>query len=171
MASNEVALRNATEMDFAVIRRLAHEIWWPTYGSYLAHGQISLMLEQIYSESALMEQAEAGQVFTMAMRGDIAVGFVGFKAKRGEPCTMRIEKLYVAQSEHGKGTGTLLINHIAQVALTTGCSALELNVNRYNPAIGFYTRLGFAIVETVDIVYHGYTLNDYVMRKDLVNGG
>lgn len=167
MTLNTAILRVATESDLPIIHRLAHEIWWPTYETYLAHCQINLMLEMIYSEQALQAQLEAGQRFSLAMRGNTAVGFVGFQTNQAKPQVMRIEKLYVRQSEQGKGTGKLLINHVAKIALTAGCVHMELNVNRCNPATRFYSRMGFVIIATVDIPYYGYILNDYVMQKEL----
>ncbi len=167
MATDQVTLRAATEADLPIIRRLAHDIWWPTYGSYLAHGQISLMLELIYAERKLQEQLDEGERFSLALRAGIAVGFVGFRPKPGNEATMRIEKLYIQPSEQGKGTGKLLVDHVAQTACAAGCNALELHVNRGNPAEAFYRRQGFVIADTVDIPYHGYLLNDYVMRKAL----
>lgn len=162
-----ISLRAATVSDVPIIHRLAHDIWWPTYRGYIAHDQISLMLELIYSEPALQKQFETGQQFTLAMRAHTPVGFVGFRPKSAQAATMRIEKLYVSPSEQGKGTGKLLINHVAHTASTNGYSYLELNVNRGNPAAKFYDRQGFVIIDTVDIPYHGYILNDYVMQKDL----
>ena len=167
MALNNVTLRTATAADLSIIRELAHDTWWPTYGGYLPHGQISLMLDLIYSEHALRSRLEAGQQFILAVREDVVVGFVGFQPKSDIPGAMRIEKLYVRLSEQGKGTGKLLINHVSQAALAAGCSHVELNVNRDNPAAEFYSRQGFVIVDKVDIPYHGYILNDYVMRKEL----
>lgn len=167
MALSNVTLQAATARDLPVIRRLAYDIWWPTYGSYLVHDQISLMLELIYSEEALQAQLEAGQQFSLAMRGDVTVGFVGYQPKHGKAQTMRIEKLYVMPSEQGKGTGKLLIDYVTQTALADGYSCLELNVNRRNAAARFYDRQGFVIIDTVDIPYHGYVLNDYVMQKEL----
>ena len=167
MTGDPVILQAVTVADVPVIHRLAHEVWWPTYGGYIARDQISLMLELIYSESALQKQIESGQRFTLAVRGHDAVGFVGFQPKPAQPEVMRIEKLYVSQSEQGKGTGKRLIDHVAQTALAGGYACLELNVNRSNPATKFYDRQGFVITNTVDTPYHGYVLNDYVMQKAL----
>ncbi|WP_262248901.1 GNAT family N-acetyltransferase [Parapedobacter soli] len=167
MTSEDVTLKAATAADAPAIRQLAHDSWWTTYGGYLDRGQISLMLELIYSEASLLAQFETGQSFTLAMRGHTPVGFTGFQPKPAEPHTMRIEKLYILPSEQGRGTGKLLINHVAQAALAGGRPQLELNVNRNNPAVTFYQRLGFTVVDTVDTPYHGYVLNDYVMQKDL----
>ncbi|MGV3761687.1 N-acetyltransferase family protein [Parapedobacter sp.] len=167
MAQTNVTLHEVTEVDLPIIRQLAHDIWWPTYEDYIDHGQIRLMLKLIYSDPALRRQLETGQRFSLALRGDVAIGFVGFRPKPGNPKTMRIEKLYVKPSEQGKGTGRLMIDHVAQAALSAGYSSLELNVNRGNPASKFYGGQGFVIVDTVDTPYHGYVLNDYVMQKKL----
>ena len=164
---DEISFKAATLADLPVIHRLANEIWWPTYKDYLTDGQIRLMLERLYSIAALQEQLKAGQHFSFAMRRRIPVGFIGFQFKASAAHIMRIEKLYVLPSEQGKGTGKLIINHVAQIALAANSSYLELNVNRYNPALSFYERLGFVIVDTVDIPYHGYLLNDYLLRKGL----
>lgn len=164
---DEISLKTATPVDFPTIRGLAHEIWWPTYSTLITDGQIRLMLENIYSDAALHEQLEAGQYFFLAMRRSTPVGFIGFQHKGPPTSITRIEKLYVLPSEQGKGTGKLLVNHAAQRAMAANSSCLELNVNRYNPALAFYWRLGFTIVDTVDTPYYGYLLNDYILQKQL----
>lgn len=157
----------ATGRDAATINRLAHAVWWPTYRDYIPHDQIALMLGNFYTEEALVQQMQAGQRFSLAMRGGEAVGFVGFQPKDSDPGVMRIEKLYVLVSEQGRGTGKRLIGHVADEAVALGMYSLELNVNRNNPAVNYYRNQGFVIVETVDIPYHGYLLDDFVMRKAL----
>ncbi|PPL01884.1 GNAT family N-acetyltransferase [Parapedobacter indicus] len=163
---NETAIQEATLADVMTIHRLANEIWWPTYHDLLPHGQIKLMLELMYSESALLNQLKNGQQFALAMRDETPVGFVGFQIKPDSPVT-RIEKLYVLPSEQGKGSGKRLINYVAALALATNTRCLELNVYRHNPAKAFYERQGFRVVAEVKIPYHGYTLKDYVMQKPL----
>jgi len=163
---DETAIRQATPADVLTIHRLAHEIWWPTYRDLLPHGQIKLMLELMYSESALLNQLKNGQQFALAVTDETPVGFVGFQTKPDSP-VMRIEKLYVVPSEQGKGTGKQLINHVVALALAENIRCLELNVYRQNPAKAFYERQGFKVVAEVAIPYHGYTLEDYIMQKPL----
>src|SRR3546814_15346521 len=110
MAAEQIKLRTATVTDVPTIRQLAHDTWWPTYGAYIDHGQISLLLELTYCKNALRTQLAAGQCFALALRGDTAVGFVGFQPQAGHQKPMRIDTLYVGQSEKGNGPGTRLIN-------------------------------------------------------------
>ncbi|MFC3200016.1 GNAT family N-acetyltransferase [Parapedobacter deserti] len=164
---NDITICIATLDEVFVINRLAHEIWWPAYAKLLPHDQIDFMLKAIYSFDALRNQMAAGQRFCLAKRNGDAIGFVGFQPKPSVRSIMRIEKLYVLPSEQKKGIGKLLIDYVAQIALTADLHCLELNVYQYNPAKAFYEREGFKVVEAVEIPYHGYVLNDYVMQKQL----
>ena len=164
---SNITIRQAKFTDALIIHELAHEIWWPTYQDYIPHGQIKLMLALIYSENALREQMEAGQRFSIVLRDDNLVGFVGFWPKPSATDILRIEKIYIHPSEQGKGTGRLLIDHVSQIARVANIHSLELNVNRNNPAKTFYEKQGFVIVAEVDVPYHNYVLNDYIMQKQL----
>ena len=45
---------------------------------------------------------------------------------------------------------------------------MELNVNRKNPALGFYEHLGMQKVRSGDFpIGHGFYMNDYIMGLDL----
>jgi len=162
-----LTIREADFVDTAIIHQLAHETWWPTYQNLLPHDQIRFMLEEIYDVGALKRQMEAGQRFVLAEYGNRTLGFAGFRLKPTDENVMRIEKLYVHPTGQGQGGGRALISHIGSVAENAGCHTLELNVYRYNPAKEFYERLGFKVSEAVQIPFHGYTLNDFVMRKSL----
>jgi GNAT superfamily N-acetyltransferase len=93
------------------------------------------------------------------------VAFAGFSLI--EPEVYKLHKLYVLPSEQGNGTGKKLIEYIADLAREKGGKILELNVNRGNSASEFYKKVGFEIYRIVDISYHHFILNDYIMRKDL----
>ena len=69
----------------------------------------------------------------------------------------------------GKQAGRTLLQAIENIAQTNQAQFLSLNVNRYNvKAIAFYEKVGFEIVETVDIPLSTYVLNDYVMQKKII---
>jgi diamine N-acetyltransferase len=158
-------IRKATEQDIAVISELAEKIWWPAYRNIISDDQISFMLMDIYSEQSLKEQILSGVEFLIVERENIPVAFAGFSLI--EPEVYKVHKLYVLPSEQGSGTGKKLIAYISDLARNQGGKILELNVNRGNPASEFYKKVGFEIYRTVDISYHRFVLNDYVMRKNL----
>ena len=46
--------------------------------------------------------------------------------------------------------------------------AIELNVNRQNPAVDFYLHMGMHIDRQGDFpIGNGYFMNDYIMKKEL----
>ena len=162
-----MVIRQANLSDIPTISRLAHQIWWPTYSGVISDEQIIFMLEKIYSEQALQSQMEEGVTFLIVERNDLPVGFAAYSCTEPENRVYKLEKLYVLPSEQGKGTGRKLIMEIAEIVKVLGAKILELNVNRGNKAFHFYKKLGFEIYRTVDIPYHSYLLNDYIMRISL----
>jgi diamine N-acetyltransferase len=158
-------IRKATEEDITAITELAEKIWWPTYRNIISEEQISFMLKDMYSEESLKKQLVSGVDFILAEKENLAVAFAGFSLI--EPEVYKLHKLYVLPSEQGNGTGKNLIEYITDLAREQGGKILELNVNRGNSASEFYKKVGFEIYRTVDISYHHFILNDYIMRKDL----
>lgn len=156
-------IRKATVKDVPLIHDLAEKIWWPTYQPILSDEQISFMLKDMYSEDALNQQIKEGAIFIIVSRENTDVAFAGYSIETDES-VLKIHKIYVLPSEQGKGTGKKLIEHLKDLATGMNLTQLELNVNRGNPALDFYQKLGFEIKNSVDIPYHQFVLNDYVMR-------
>jgi GNAT superfamily N-acetyltransferase len=65
----------------------------------------------------------------------------------GVPGTF-MELLHVVAERRGKGIGRALLQQVARIAVERGSGRLEWGVLKVNePAIGFYTRLGAALVD------------------------
>src|SRR5690606_19277310 len=168
MIMDGVDIRQGLTGDVATIRQLAITCWWPTYSGYLPHDQIRLMLERMFAEKVLLQQLAAGHQYMLAYRMATPVGFISYRHKDGrEGEIVRIEKLYVLPDEQGRGIGRALMAEAEKYAHFCAANSLELHVNRSNPAKYFYEKQGFFVVEAVDIPYHGYVLDDYVMRKPI----
>lgn len=162
-------LREATVRDVPVIRAIAHTTWPVAYATILSPQQLRYMLELMYSEDALREQLLVkGHRSTLILLDDVAQGFASFEhGYNGNPVT-RLHKLYVLPSAQGVGAGKHLISHVVECAKDHGDTAVELNVNRFNPARMFYERRGFRIIrdEVIDIG-SGFVMDDHVMRLEL----
>jgi ribosomal protein S18 acetylase RimI-like enzyme len=80
----------------------------------------------------------------------------------------KIHKLYVHPMLHGKGFGRKLLDRIIHDVKPKGAKAIQLNVNRNNPAKIFYENYGFTIIGEEDIaIGEEYFMNDYVMEKTI----
>ena len=157
----------ASEQDIADISELAEKIWWPTYSNFISEEQITFMLNDMYSVESLKKQMQSGVEFILVEREHKFVAFAGFSLSDAEAEIYKLHKLYVLPSEQGKGTGRQLIEYVSDFARKQGGKILELNVNRGNPAAQFYKKVGFDIYKIIDINYHHFVLNDYVMRKNI----
>lgn len=159
-----VDIRSATDNDVPLIRELAFSIWPSVYAPILSKEQIEYMMDAMYSEEELQSHFAAGHKYLIALRDEKPVGFAGYcKRENGK---WHLNKIYISNSEKGKGTGRKIINHIIQDISSKNAHCLGLNVNRHNRAKGFYEHLGFKVVGKEDIaIGNGYFMNDYVMEK------
>jgi len=156
--------------DFKTIQALAYAIWPVAYGDILSKQQLDYMLDAFYSEAALLKNyQEKGHMFLLVRDGEKAVGFASYELHYQNRKVTRIHKIYLHPETQGKGAGKLLMQEIEKIALKNNNTTLSLNVNRFNKALRFYQKLGFAIVGEEDIALeHGYLMEDYIMEKEVV---
>lgn len=164
----KMQIRFANQSDLELVHQLAHSIWPQTYKSVLSREQIEFMLEDMYSVKALAQQINEGATFILLEDEEGAKGFASFSRKADQQ-VLFVHKLYILPQEQGNGYGKSLINFIVAQAREKGIRCIELNVNRKNTAVEFYQKMGFLIKEEVNIPYHRYILNDFVMKLDLEN--
>ena len=158
----------ASKGQLPIVKDLAFKIWPIAYGEILSKKQLEYMLELIYNIESLEKQQENGQVFLLAEENGIYFGFASYEINCNTTDKTKIHKLYVLPKTQRKGIGKQLVEYIKKSAIENGNSALFLNVNRFNQALQFYKKNGFAIIETVDIeIGNGYLMEDYVMELKL----
>jgi diamine N-acetyltransferase len=167
-SKNMFHIKQATTADVETIRQLAKEIWLPTYTPILGAEQVAYMLQEIYSTDKINEQIKTGsQTYLLLFEDAQTVGFAAYSPREENAEVYKLHKLYCHPATQGKGYGKALINAVIEKVLAAGKQTLELNVNRYNRAITFYEKMGFAIAYEEDIPIGPYWMNDYVMRKNL----
>lgn len=153
--------------DIPKIIEVAEASWKQTYAPIISQEQIDFMYDRMYSQQALLQQMQDGVTFLLCMEDDRILGFASYEF-REERSILYIPKIYVKPETQRKQVGKLLMEEIEKIGLKNKCSFLELNVNRKNPAMYFYKKMGFELHEKVDIAYGKFWLNDYVLRKGLV---
>ncbi|MBK7554176.1 MAG: GNAT family N-acetyltransferase [Flavobacteriales bacterium] len=161
-------IRIATLADIPTIRAIAHETWPAAYfPKILGAEQLAYMLELLYSEIVLEDvMTKKGQQFVLFIDRGTALGFAGFTPHHRGTATTHLNKLYVLPEAQGTGAGKLLLEHVLTEASNRGDTSVELNVNKRNEAVAFYTYMGFRILrdEVIDIG-QGYVMDDHVMVK------
>lgn len=159
-------IRKSTSKDIPLIRELTFKVWPQTYAAIISREQIEYMLEMMYSEASLLKQMNEGCQFIIAYDNNEPVGFAS--CQETEPSLFKLHKIYVLNSQQGKGTGKFMIEYLLNDIRQKGGSALQLQVNRHNKARNFYEKLGFVTIQEADFdIGNGYFMNDYVMEKKL----
>lgn len=159
-------MRKASPADVRLIREMAQTAFRDAYKAILSLEQIDYMMEWMYSEESLRNQMERdGHIFFI----EECKGYVSFRPDgftgTGLPL-FHLEKLYVLPDCRGMGIGQVLFSTVMEemAALAEGHFAVELNVNRHNPAVGFYEHLGMKRTRSGDFeIGNGFYMNDYIM--------
>ena len=170
----ELRIRKAEASDIRLIQDMAEIAFRQTYRDILSSEQMEYMMDWMYSRESLSEQMSLGHVFYIAYSGDKACGYASIVAETNEgqgTSLFHLQKLYVLPSDQAKGVGSKLFERIKEhtrEASRSGKIRIELNVNRNNPAVGFYKHLGLEILREGDFpIGHGFYMNDYIMGMEL----
>jgi N-acetylglutamate synthase-like GNAT family acetyltransferase len=159
-------VRTATANDIEKIQQLAHEIWPTTYYTIVGKTQVDYMLAEIYNTKKMNEQfLNQKHTFFLLMENEESIGYAELVLAENE--TIKLSKIYVLPQLQGKGTGTFFLNELITHAKKLGSKTILLNVNRFNNAKTFYEKMGFVIVEEIDIPFGEFWLNDYIMQKSI----
>jgi ribosomal protein S18 acetylase RimI-like enzyme len=164
-----ITILEATINDIKQIQNIVNITWPITYGEILSKEQLDYMLDLFYSDEALTEQYNKKiQLFYMIYEDKTNIGFIGIEHHYNEEAITKIHKIYLLPETQGKGIGKKVIDEIGKLASENNSTALLLNVNRFNSALGFYKKIGFEVIDEVNInIGNGYLMEDYVMEKKL----
>ncbi|MBV6405169.1 MAG: GNAT family N-acetyltransferase [Flavobacteriales bacterium] len=160
-----MTLVEAVPADIPLIQGIARDTWPVAYAGIITTAQIAYMLDLMYSTAALQARFAEGHRFTLAIQGDRAVGFAAVEHAY-KPGRSRLHKLYVLPGVKGTGVGHALLEAVLMACMKAGDAAVELNVNKRNPAKAFYERHGFTVErdEVLDIG-GGFVMDDHVMVR------
>ena len=174
ICSMEVEIRKAGERDLPVIHDMAEVVFRRTYSTILSPDQMDYMMEWMYSLPNLMKQVAEGHTYYIAWAEGEPQGYVSVRrdcVEADDTEVWHLEKIYVMPSAQGTGLGRKLLDTAVQHVRGNSSSAkarIELNVNRNNPAVGFYRKQGLVILRQGDFpIGNGYYMNDYIMGLEI----
>ena len=151
-----------------IIQKLAYEIWPIHYTDIFPKEQILYMMELMYSTTSLEKQfLELEHNFIIAKLDEQIIGFASYQINFENSNNLKIHKIYLSETCRGKNIGNRIIEYIHSIARINKMNCIILNVHIKNKSIGFYKKIGFEIIEQVEInIGRNYILNDYIMTKN-----
>jgi ribosomal protein S18 acetylase RimI-like enzyme len=159
----------ATEADLPAISKLAGIIWRACYPGIITRAQIDFMLARMYALDAMRGEIQSQEIrYDRLLAGNELVGFASYGPTE-QPGIFKLHKIYLHPAWHGRGPGSLLLQHCEREVRKLGASRLILNVNKNNTkAIAAYQRNGFTITDSVITnIGGGFVMDDYIMAKNL----
>lgn len=165
------SIRKADTNDCSLINDLASRVWSHTYSTILTPEQIDYMFDMMYAPENLKKQMiEQKHQFFIISADNVPAGYLSIEQKEDD--LFNFQKIYSLPEMHGSGIGRYIIEQgIAYLkSIHPGSFTVELYVNRYNPAVGFYKHMGFHEVATRDhAIGNGYYMNDFIMEQRVEN--
>lgn len=164
-----ILISEANSADFNTIREIAYTTWPVAYGSILPKAQLDYMLEKFYSDTTLTDNLNnKNHHFLLVKENNNCLGFASYEPNYLGEKILRLHKIYLLPGAQGKGMGKLLISEIEKIANQLNQIGISLNVNRFNKAFHFYTKIGFECIGEEDIeLDFGYLMEDFKMFKKL----
>jgi GNAT superfamily N-acetyltransferase len=165
---NTLSIKLAIIEDIPAIVKIAYDTWFVTYQDVISQAQIEYMFGEMYTPESIYKQMDFYKhAFLILYQREMPVGFASY-GKLEEPInTYKLHKLYLLPSQQNKGFGRILLYEVEKQTAALGADHLQLNVNRKNPALSFYEKLGYEIIETVDIPFAEFWLNDFILSKKI----
>ncbi|MGN0077695.1 MAG: GNAT family N-acetyltransferase [Coriobacteriales bacterium] len=136
------------------------------YDPIIGPEQNDYMIELFQSPRGIAEQIAQGSRYYLCLHGGQQAGYIAFYPK-GD--AMYLSKFYLDARFRGQGLSRQMLAFVEEAARAEGLAAIELNVNRNNPAVNAYIHLGFDVAAQVTAdIGHGFIMDDYLMRKPLL---
>lgn len=160
-----IPVRDTLQVENVV--QLADIIWREYYLPIIGEEQVDYMLRNLQSAEKIIDDiaTEKMEYFLIAT-GNEEIGYVGIE---WQDTYLFISKLYLLQTERGKGHSTLIMQELVKKAFEKDKSALQLSVNKYNlSAIHFYEKTGFLKIDSIiSPIGEGFMMDDYVYQLNL----
>ena len=163
------SFKKITKTELPEIERLAREIWPVCYKEIITSAQLNYMLDNFYSQDALRKQMlEAKHVFILVVENEKNIGYISYTTILETNGALHLNKIYLVPQLQGKGFGKQMLHYAEDSVKELGAFALELNVNKYNPALHFYNYNGYTLKEeTVIDIGNGFVMDDFILIKNL----
>jgi diamine N-acetyltransferase len=160
-----VPVTNAAQV--ADVARMARIVWNEYYVQLIGQAQVDYMVARFQTAEAMQAQIDSGYEYFQIQQGAEAIGYAAIRFDTPD-ARLFISKLYLLAAHRKSGAGRKTLALIEQIARGRGAPRLWLTVNKGNPSVRAYERLGFTIAEAIVMdIGGGYVMDDYRMEKAL----
>ncbi len=157
----------ASAQQLARVAGLAREIWYEYYVPIIGRAQVDYMVAKFQTAEAMQAQVDSGYEYFVIHLGEQPIGYAAIRHDVPD-ARVFISKLYVLAAHRKSGAGRQCLQYFERLARERGATHLWLTVNKGNPSVQAYERLGFRIAEAIVMdIGGGFVMDDYRMEKAL----
>ena len=165
MADNIQLLPVTNAAQVADVARMARIIWNEYYVQLIGQAQVDYMVAKFQTAEAMQAQIDQGYEYFQIRQGKNVIGYAAIRHDAAD-ARVFISKLYVLAEHRKSGAGRRSLELIEALARERGARHLWLTVNKGNPSVKAYERLGFDIAEAIVMdIGGGFVMDDYRMEK------
>ncbi|MFL5564670.1 MAG: GNAT family N-acetyltransferase [Gemmatimonadaceae bacterium] len=170
------SVRRCTVADAEMIAALGARLFAQAYGSTHPEPELSRYLARSFSVEGVRDAIADADVTMLAAEDDEgnAIGYSYLRASPTPPAGVQgnrvfeIVRFYVDGAYQGRGVGAALMDASLKDTAKRGADTVWLQVWKEAPwAVGFYARMGFAIVGSASFYFGDQIGDDHVMAKSL----
>ena len=162
-------LKKANLSDCLLIKNIAEISFREAYKTILSPEQLEYMFHMMYDEENIIkQQTEEGHEYFLVYKGEEPCAYISIEKESDD--MFHFQKVYALPDIQGAGVGRYMIEQgIAYIKTSHPLPfSVQLNVNRANPALGFYEHIGFKkVAERNHPIGNGFFMNDYIMQIDV----
>ncbi|HKI45363.1 MAG TPA: GNAT family N-acetyltransferase [Balneolales bacterium] len=164
-----VNIVEASEKDYQAIRWTTNQDWSDAFGKASTEAQTGYMLEMMYGITSLMKQPrDKRQKVCLAADDTRYLGYATYETGYRGLSKTKIHKIFILPSEQDTGIEKLLIDKVSKIARENNNHILVLNVDRGDPALAMYEKLGFCKTGCENVLIGiSLLMEDYIMEKAL----
>jgi RimJ/RimL family protein N-acetyltransferase len=154
--------KKASLNDIDLLRSLAREIWTTCYPGIISAEQIEYMLNLMYSAETIEKEIKEGIIWELVEHEGVPIGFIALTCTNDG--VVKLNKLYLKKTTHGKGLGQQCLQHVMDFATKHTFHKVYLTVNKGNTAaIKAYEKAGFVRTDSVvNDIGGGYVMDDFI---------
>jgi GNAT superfamily N-acetyltransferase len=165
MPGNVELVPVTTSEQVADVARMAREVWYEYYVPLIGRAQVDYMVPKFQSAEAMQSQIDSGYEYFQIRQSGENVGYAAIRYEASD-ARLFISKLYLLAAHRKSGAGRESLAMIERMARERGATHLWLTVNKGNPSVRAYERLGFQIAEAIVMdIGGGFVMDDYRMEK------
>src|SRR5262249_28309071 len=131
-----------SDADLDLVEALARDIWEEFYVPIIGRAQVDYMVAKFQTRAAMRAQIANGYEYFMIRLDSRPVGYIAVEVKRAER-ELFLSKFYLLSSTRGTGLGRQAMDFVVELARLRELESVWLTVNKGNPSVQIYEKLGF----------------------------